>query len=80
MREDVPPMEFMYLVFTRMLRESYCRRLRSLLLSLCDVFRTLINSLVCGFLGLFLPVVCIVHCTATGAQGFFSFFSGGISL
>ena len=36
--EDVPLVEFMYLVFTRMLGESYRRRLRSLLLYLCDVF------------------------------------------
>jgi len=36
----------MYLVFTRMPGQSYRRRLRSLLLS-CDVFRALINSLVC---------------------------------
>ena len=36
----------MYLVFTRMPGESYCRRLRSLLLCLCDVFRAQINSLV----------------------------------
>ena len=39
--EDVPLVEFMYLVFT-----SYRRRPRSLL-CWCDVFRTLINSLVC---------------------------------
>ena len=45
--EDVPPVEFMYLVFTRMPGESYRRRLRSLLLYLCYVFRALINSLVC---------------------------------
>ena len=37
----------MYLVFTRMPGESYPRRLGSLLLCLCDVFRALINSLVC---------------------------------
>ena len=36
----------MYLVFTRMTVESYRWRLRSLLLYLCYVFRTLINSLV----------------------------------
>ena len=29
---------------------SYCRQLRSLLLCLCDVFRALLNSLVCRFL------------------------------
>ena len=44
--EDVPLVEFMYLVFTRMPGESYRRRLRSLLY-LCSVFRTLSNSLVC---------------------------------
>ena len=43
-----PLVEFMYLVFTRMPGESYRRRLRSLLLCICDVFRAaLINSLVC---------------------------------
>ena len=45
--EDVPLVEFMYLVFTRMPGKSYCRRLRFLLSCLCDVFRALINSLVC---------------------------------
>ena len=34
----------MYLVLTRMMSESYRRRLRSLL-CLCDVFQALINSL-----------------------------------
>ena len=43
--EDVPLVEFMYLVFTGMPGESYRRRLTSLLLRLCDVFRALINSL-----------------------------------
>ena len=37
----------MYLVFTRMPDESYRRRLRSLVLYLCYVFRALINSLAC---------------------------------
>ena len=37
----------MYLVFTRMPGECYRRRLRSLSLYLCYVFRALINSLVC---------------------------------
>ena len=41
--------EFMYLVFTRMPGESYRRRLRSLLLRLCDILPALINSLACGF-------------------------------
>ena len=45
--EDVPVVEFTYLIFTRMPGKSYRRRLRSLLLCLCDVFRALINSLVC---------------------------------
>ena len=36
----------MYLVFTRTSGESYRRRLRSLMLYLCYVFRALINSLV----------------------------------
>jgi len=35
----------MYLVLTRMMSESYRRRLGSLLLCLCDVFQALINSL-----------------------------------
>ena len=38
----------MYLVFTRMPGEGYRRRLKSLLLYLCYVFRALINSLVCS--------------------------------
>ena len=46
-KEKVPLVEFMYLVFTRMPGESYRRRLRSLLLYLCYVFRALIISLVC---------------------------------
>ena len=45
--EDVLLVEFTYLVFTRMPGESYRRRLRSLLLCLRDVFRALVNSLVC---------------------------------
>ena len=45
--EDVPLVEFMYLVFTRMPGENYRRQFRSLLLCLCCVFRALINSLVC---------------------------------
>ena len=47
--EDVPLVVFMYLVFTRISGESYRRRLSSLLLHLCDVFRALINSLVFFF-------------------------------
>ena len=45
--EDIPLVEFMYLVFTRILGESYRRRLTSLLMCLCDVFRALINFIVC---------------------------------
>ena len=57
--EDVH-LEFMYLVFTCMPGESYCRQLGSLLLCLCDIFRALINSLVCLFLYLFVYVfVCL---------------------
>ena len=47
--ENAPLGEFMYPIFTRMLGKSYRRRLRSLLLYLCYVFRALINSLVCWF-------------------------------
>ena len=47
--EDIPLVKFMYLVFTRMPGESYRRRFRSLLLYLCYVFRTLINSPACRF-------------------------------
>ena len=43
---DIPLVEFMYLVFTRMPDESYRRRLRSLLLYLCYIFRALIISTV----------------------------------
>ena len=44
--EDVPLVELMYPVFTRVPGESYRRRLRSLLLCLSDIFRALISSLV----------------------------------
>ena len=47
---DVPLVEFMDLVFTHVLGESYCRWPGSLLLCLCDVFQMLINSPVCWFL------------------------------
>ena len=40
---DVPLVEFMYLVFTRMPGESYRRRLGFLLLCLCYVFRALLS-------------------------------------
>ena len=50
--EDVPLVELMYLVFTRMPRECYRRRLRLLLLCLRRVFRVLINSLGCSSLTL----------------------------
>ena len=45
--KDVPLVEFMYLVFTRIAGENYRRRFRSLLLYLCYVFGALINCLVC---------------------------------
>ena len=45
--EDVPLVEFMYFVFTRMPGESYRSRLWSLLLYLRYVFPALVNSLVC---------------------------------
>ena len=44
---DVPLVELMYLVFTRMPAESCRRRLRSLLLYFCDVIRAMVTSLVC---------------------------------
>ena len=44
--KGVRMVEFMHLVFARMPCESYRRRLGSLLLDLCYVFRALINSLV----------------------------------
>ena len=43
----------MYLVFARIPDESYRRRLRSLLLYFCYVFRVLINSLLCDFVFVF---------------------------
>ena len=45
--EDVPLVKFVYLVFTRMSGESYHGQLRSLLFRLCDVFRAMLDSLVC---------------------------------
>ena len=53
--EDVPLVEIMYIVFTCLPGESYCRRLRSLLLYLGYVFRVLINSLACLFFVSFSP-------------------------
>ena len=57
MSEDVPVVEFMYLVFTCMPGESYHRQLWSLLLYLCYVFPALINSLVCRFCYVILGIV-----------------------
>ena len=60
---DVPLVEFIYLVFTRMPAESYRRQLvRSLLLYLRYVFRALINSLVCGFCTRALGLVLVQSC------------------
>ena len=42
---DVPLVEFVYLVFTRMPGQSCRRSLRPWLLCLCDVFQPLMNSL-----------------------------------
>ena len=47
--EDVPPVEFMPFVFTRVSGESYHWQLRSFLLRLCDIFQMVINSLVGWF-------------------------------
>ena len=50
--------ELMYLVFTRMPGKTYRRRLRSLLLCLCDVFRAvscIFNHLYS--IGVFLPCI-----------------------
>ena len=44
----MPPVELIYLVFTRMPGESYRRRVTSLLLCLCDIFLALMDSLVCN--------------------------------
>ena len=46
---DIPLVEFMYLVFTRLPGDSYHRQLRSLMPCLCDVFQALIISFVCWF-------------------------------
>ena len=46
---NVPRVEFMYRAYTWTPGESYRRRLRSLLLCMCGVFRALINSLECWF-------------------------------
>ena len=66
----------MYLVFPRMTGESQRRRIRFLLLRLCDVSRTLINSLVSGIctdaLGLVLLQICK---TNLGVEMLFSFLS-----
>ena len=56
--ENVPVVEFMYLVFTRMPVQGDRRRLGSLLPCLCDVFRALINSLVCCFCRRFKFLLC----------------------
>ena len=59
-----PLVEFMYLVFIHMPGKCYHRRLRSLLLCLCEVFQALINS----FMGLvvvfivFVVVGCVFCC------------------
>ena len=63
----------MYLVFPRMPSESQLRRIRFLLLSLCDVSRTLINSLVSGFCTGALVLVLLQICkTNLGVEMLFS--------
>lgn len=52
MKEDVPLVEFKFLVFTHMPGESYYRQPRSLLLCVGDIFQVLINSLVCWLMGM----------------------------
>ena len=47
--EDVPLVEFMYLVITQMPGKRYPRRLRSLLLYLCYVFPLCVDHLFLGF-------------------------------
>ena len=48
-KADMPLVEFMYLVFTRMPGEIYRRRLRSFLFPCVTAFGALINSLACWF-------------------------------
>ena len=60
--EDAPLVEFMYLAFTRMPSESYCRRLRSLLLYSCYVFWALIISLACW---LYIVSLCVFEACLT---------------
>ena len=48
--QDVPVVKFMYLAFTHMPRESYRKKKTQevfVVVRMCDVFRALINSLVC---------------------------------
>ena len=67
--EDVPLVEFMYLVFTRMPGESYHRQPRSLLLYLCYLFQALINSFVCWFcLGTPVNMPDLIHIRSGSAQ------------
>ena len=55
--EDVPLVEFIYLVFTRMPAERYRRRL----MSVFSLFRALINSLVCkNYLRYLKSVFCVL--------------------
>ena len=65
-------------LLARQTRVTIYKRLRSLLLCLCDVFRALINSLVCWFctsaLGLVLLQIVIIN------SSFFLFFSLILSL
>ena len=49
-KDDLPLLDVTYPVFTRLPGESYRRRLRPLLLCLCDIFWVLINSCACWLL------------------------------
>ena len=57
--EDVPLVEFMYLVFTCMPSESYYRQLRSLLFVLC-ILKT--DKLPCMLILIFLVIIVSFPC------------------
>ena len=66
--QDVPLVEFMYLVFTHLPGESYRRWLGSLLL--CDIFWAQLNSLVCWFCRSTLGLVPFQTCANTYSTPF----------
>ena len=69
-------MEFLYLVFTRIPGESYRRRLRSLLLYLCYVFRALIISLACYFCCFAFTVRQVIITSVSGIRTVITLVSG----